>query len=99
MNDDSTQCKLSIEEALARADRLTGFYDDEDVVAKLHSLQELERHNPYDHGVPGSNYWARVLQAQAHIPDHFSRSFIALMANVVYVTKPVIHSARSHLVG
>lgn len=71
--------------------QIASFYDTEDIVAKVHSIHELEKLDPYRDFRP--RYWQRIKAALAGIPPQHKFAALALFANVVYVSRELMDEA------
>lgn len=70
------------------------FYDEEDIVAKVHYIQELTTKNPY-HGWRGEtpNFIQRIEHAIDSIPPKYKKATLALFANTIYLPRSLLDEA------
>ena len=74
----------------------SAFIDAEDIVAKLHFLDQMESRWPYD---PGKSVplHKRVTEALAQLPEEFQKYALAAFANVIYVPHPILRESWKYL--
>lgn len=68
------------------AEDLAKFFDTEDIIAKLHTIQAAEQQSPYEPNPQHVSYWNRIQRSLRHIPSRYHQAAYAIYANVIYVT-------------
>jgi len=74
----------------------SAFLDEEDIVAKLHFLEQMEARWPYA-PAKGLALAERVRQSLAQLPDEYRRFALAAFANVIYLPDALLRESWSYL--
>lgn len=76
------------------------FLDQEDIIAKLHLLIQLERSDPYSNRkVALKPLVERIQTSLSYVPDDHKQYVLALFANTLYFPNKFSHSVLQHLMN
>ena len=82
---------------LSEINELAKFFNDEDIILRLHFLHQLEKAYPYHH-MRTADYWTRVLRTVEHsVPHHLRDAAFAVLASVIYLPDPQIDEVTRSL--
>lgn len=84
---------------LSEINELAQFFNNEDIILRLHFLHQLEKAYPYHHRRT-ADYWTRVLQTVEHsVPPRLRDAAFAILASVIYFPDPQIDEVVRSLAG
>jgi hypothetical protein len=81
---------------LADGIELAAFFNQEDVIAKIQSVHNLERESPYEYAKSPS-YWDRVRRSLDMLPAEFRAAALAIFSNVIYVGSELLEETLRHV--
>ncbi|KNY30560.1 phosphoribosyltransferase-like protein [Pseudobacteroides cellulosolvens] len=74
------------------------FLDDENIIAKLHLVAQLEKSDPYaSKDTNNTPLIERIREALVYVPKEYQQYVLAVFANVIYLPKKFSHSVLWYL--